>query len=65
MPNLEKIEFFIDERILEEPLKQTKPCTIFVGDMFDLFHEAIPTRFDRRKCSRMIRHEPQHSFANS
>src|SRR5271165_5823625 len=43
VPNLEKIEFFVDERILHEPLKQKKPCTIFVGDMFDLFHEAIPT----------------------
>jgi protein gp37 len=42
VPNLEKVEFFIDERILQEPLKQKKPCTIFVGDMFDLFHEAIP-----------------------
>ncbi len=42
VPNLEQIEFFIDERILEEPLRAKKPCTIFVGDMFDLFHEAIP-----------------------
>jgi protein gp37 len=41
VPNLEKIEFFIDERILAEPLKRKKPATIFVGDMFDLFHEAI------------------------
>jgi len=45
VPNLEKVEFFVDERILEEPLKQKKPCTIFVGDMFDLFHEAIPDEF--------------------
>ena len=43
VPNLERIEFFVDDRILEEPLTQKKPCTIFVGDMFDLFHEAIPT----------------------
>jgi protein gp37 len=43
VPNLDKVEFFVDERILQEPLKQKKPCTIFVGDMFDLFHEAIPT----------------------
>ena len=42
VPNLEKVEFFIDEKILEEPLKRKKPATIFVGDMFDLFHEAIP-----------------------
>ena len=40
--NLSNIEFFIDEKILEEPLKRKKPATIFVGDMFDLFHEAIP-----------------------
>ena len=45
VPNLEKIEFFVDERILEEPLRTKKPCTIFVGDMFDLFHEAIPKEF--------------------
>src|SRR5208282_391066 len=37
------IEFFADERILDEPRRQRNPCTIFVGDMFDLFHEAIPT----------------------
>ena len=42
MPNLEKVEFFIDEKILAEPLRRKKPATIFVGDMFDLFHEAIP-----------------------
>jgi protein gp37 len=42
VPNLDKIEFFLDEKILEEPLRRKKPATIFVGDMFDLFHEAIP-----------------------
>jgi protein gp37 len=42
VPNLEKIEYFVSEKILEEPLRRKKPATIFVGDMFDLFHEAIP-----------------------
>jgi len=42
VPNLEKVEFFVSEKILQEPLKTKKPCTIFVADMFDLFHEAIP-----------------------
>jgi protein gp37 len=42
VPNLENVEFFLSEKILQEPLKTKKPCTIFVGDMFDLFHEAIP-----------------------
>jgi len=44
VPNLAKHEFFIDEKILAEPLNRKKPARIFVGDMFDLFHEAIPFR---------------------
>lgn len=42
VPNLDNVEFYINEKILVEPLKRKKPATIFVGDMFDLFHEAIP-----------------------
>jgi protein gp37 len=42
VPALSRVEFYLDEKILQEPLKTKKPCTIFVGDMFDLFHEAIP-----------------------
>lgn len=45
VPNLEHHEFFIDEDILLAPILQKKPATIFVGDMFDLFHEAIPDEF--------------------
>ncbi len=45
VPALQRIEFFIDEKILEAPLRRKKPAKIFVGDMFDLFHEAIPTEF--------------------
>jgi protein gp37 len=37
VPNLENVEFFL----LQQPLKTKTPCTIFCGDMFDLFHEAI------------------------
>lgn len=40
--NLSKGHFYLDEKELQAPLRQKKPCTIFVGDMFDLFHEAIP-----------------------
>ena len=42
VPNLDKVEFFIDQKILEQPLNRKRPARIFVGDMFDLFHEAIP-----------------------
>lgn len=61
VPNLEKIEFFIDERILQEPLKQKKPCTIFVGDMFDLFHAAIPNELINQVFNVALRC-PQHTF---
>lgn len=43
--NLSKGHFYLDEKELQAPLRQKKPCTIFVGDMFDLFHEAIPEEF--------------------
>jgi len=41
VPSLDQVELFISEKILQEPLRLKKPATIFVGDMFDLFHEAI------------------------
>lgn len=41
VPYLDRHEIFLDEKILAQPLKRKKPATIFVGDMFDLFHEAI------------------------
>jgi protein gp37 len=61
VPNLEKIEFFIDEKILEEPLRRKKPATIFVGDMFDLFHEAIPQELIA-EVLRIAWKLPRHTF---
>ncbi len=61
VPNLEKVEFYIDEKILEEPLRRKKPARIFVGDMFDLFHEAIPVVFLGRVFGMMAKC-PQHTF---
>ena len=61
VPNLEKIEFYLDEKILAEPLKQKKPARIFVGDMFDLFHEAIPDGMIQRVIGTAINAE-YHSF---
>ena len=45
VPNLEKIEFFMSQKILEAPLRKNLPCTIFGGDMNDMFHESIPDEF--------------------
>ena len=42
VPNLADHEFYIDEKILAEPLKRKKPATIFFGDMYDGWHESIP-----------------------
>jgi protein gp37 len=61
VPNLENVEFFLSEKILQEPLKTKKPCTIFVGNMFDLFHEAIPNEMIHALGHVMI-HCPQHTF---
>lgn len=61
VPNLEKIEFYIDEKILAEPLKRKKPATIFVGDMFDLFHEAIPAEMIERIFRTMALNE-DHTY---
>jgi protein gp37 len=61
VPNLERVEFFIDEKILQEPIRRKKPATIFVGDMFDLFHEAIPIIFVGRVFDMMAKC-PQHTF---
>jgi protein gp37 len=61
VPNLENVEFFLSEKILQEPLKTKKPCTIFVGDMFDLFHEAIPQEMIA-EVLRVAWKLPRHTF---
>ncbi len=49
VPNLANVEFYLDEKELRAPIKlkpgKDRPQRIFVGDMFDLFHEAIPDQF--------------------
>ncbi len=42
VPSLDQVEFFLDAKQLEGPAKLKKSATIFVGDMFDLFHEQMP-----------------------
>ncbi len=61
VPNLERVEFYIDERILEEPVHRKKPARIFVGDMFDLFHESIPAEFIA-EVLRVALKTPRHTF---
>jgi protein gp37 len=61
VPNLEHVEFFVSEKILEEPLKRKKPTRIFVGDMFDLFHEAIPRQLIRQVFE-VIHRADWHTF---
>lgn len=61
VPHLGDHEFYVDERILQEPLRRKKPATIFVGDMMDLFHEAIPDKFIVRVFEVMAQ-ASQHTF---
>ncbi len=46
---------------LEQPLRWTRPRTIFVNSMSDLFHEAIPAEFIVEVFDVMVRAE-QHTF---
>jgi len=61
VPNLELHEFFLDDRILAEPVNLKKPSRIFVGDMFDLFHEQIPVGFIA-EVLRVAMKTPRHTF---
>lgn len=49
------------ERMLDLPLRWTKPRVIFVNSMSDLFHEEVPVEFIERVFSTM-RKAGQHTF---
>ena len=61
VPNLKKIDFFLDEKILGEPLKRKKPATIFVAEMFDLLHDSIPQEFIA-EVLRVAVKTPRHTY---
>ena len=46
---------------LEEPLRCSKPSTIFVCSMGDLFHPEVPFAYIERVFNIML-HAPQHTF---
>jgi protein gp37 len=51
----------LHEDDLSEPLKLTKPHTIFVCSMSDLFHEDVPFSFIERVMN-VIEQTPQHRY---
>lgn len=61
VPNLAHTEFFLKDRMLAEPVARKKPARIFVGDMFDLFHEQIPIAFIT-EVLRVAHETPRHTF---
>lgn len=54
-------EFFLDQKILERPLRAKKPTTFFVCSMTDLFHESVPYELIWRMLI-VMRSTPQHTF---
>lgn len=54
-------EFYLDERILEAPLRTRKPTTFFVCSMCDLFHENVPNELIAEIFGVMAMCE-QHTF---
>jgi protein gp37 len=51
----------LHENSLEEPLKWSRPRTVFVNSMSDLFHERVPLEFIQRVFDTMVRC-PEHVF---
>jgi len=51
----------LHEDLLEEPMKWSKPRTVFVNSMSDLFHEMVPVEFILRVFETMTRC-PEHVF---
>lgn len=60
-PYLDQHEFFIDQDELVAPIRRKKPAKIFVGDMFDLFHERIPGELIEEVFLQIV-HARQHTF---
>jgi len=61
VPNLAKANFYLDENELAAPVRRQDPATIFVGDMFDLFHDAIPDAYIAQVL-RVAFKTPRHTF---
>lgn len=61
VPALSLVDFFIDEKTLEQPLRWKRPRKIFVGSMTDLFGEFVPDAFIDRIFAVMALC-PQHTF---
>lgn len=61
VPALSLVDFVIDEKTLEQPLRWKRPRKIFVGSMTDLFGEFVPDAFIDRIFAVMALC-PQHTF---
>lgn len=60
VPNLAKVEVFLDEKTLEEPLHWRKMRRVFVCSMTDLFGDWVPDGFIARIWMRML--QSPHDF---
>lgn len=61
VPNLEQVEFYLDEREFAAWRRLREPSKIFVCDMTDLFGEWVPDEMIRQVWSHMAL-TPQHTF---
>jgi protein gp37 len=59
--NRDKIELFLDEKMLLAPLSWKKPRTIFVCSMSDLFADFIKYEW-QQEIFKVMRDCPQHTF---
>ena len=59
--SLDEIKVFLDEKVLEKPLRWRKPRTVFVCSMTDLFHESVSEERILRVFDTIAK-TPQHIY---
>jgi len=55
------VEYVLDEKVLNRPLRRKKPTVYFVCDLSDLFHEDVPFEFIHEVWD-VMKKCPQHKF---
>jgi protein gp37 len=59
--NLSRVEFYLDEKILEAPARRRKPTTFFISSMTDLFGEWMTDAMIDQIMGGMVANE-RHTF---
>lgn len=59
--NHTKVEYALDHKVLNQPLKRKIPTVYFVCDLMDLFHEDVPDKLISA-VFKVMAYSPQHTY---